>query len=57
MYIRHVGITSWLSVSVSSGSLALAPDGNGGIYPALKHSGALADMERRYAGSEKGSLL
>jgi len=28
-------------------SLALAPDGNGGIYSALRSTGALADMERR----------
>ena len=28
-------------------SLALAPDGNGGIYPALKVSGAVDDMARR----------
>jgi len=28
-------------------SLALAPDGNGGIYAALDKSGALLDMERR----------
>jgi UDP-N-acetylglucosamine/UDP-N-acetylgalactosamine diphosphorylase len=28
-------------------SLALAPDGNGGIYPALKASGAVDDMVRR----------
>jgi UDP-N-acetylglucosamine/UDP-N-acetylgalactosamine diphosphorylase len=31
----------------SRGSLSLAPDGNGGIYPALRASGALKDMERR----------
>lgn len=31
----------------SETSLAMAPDGNGGIYNALKHSGALADMSRR----------
>lgn len=31
----------------STTSLSLAPDGNGGIYPALKASGAVADMARR----------
>jgi UDP-N-acetylglucosamine/UDP-N-acetylgalactosamine diphosphorylase len=29
------------------GRLALGPNGNGGCFPALRHSGALADMKRR----------
>ncbi|HLU70384.1 MAG TPA: UDPGP type 1 family protein [Fibrobacteria bacterium] len=29
------------------GRIALGPNGNGGCFPALKHAGALADMERR----------
>jgi UDP-N-acetylglucosamine/UDP-N-acetylgalactosamine diphosphorylase len=31
----------------SEQSLSLAPDGNGGIYNALKNSGAIDDMEAR----------
>lgn len=31
----------------STESLSLAPDGNGGLYKALQHSGSLADMNRR----------
>lgn len=35
----------------SGGQVALAPDGNGGIYHALAASGALAALESRYAVS------
>jgi UDP-N-acetylglucosamine/UDP-N-acetylgalactosamine diphosphorylase len=31
----------------TAGEVAMAPDGNGGIYPSMVSSGALADMEKR----------
>ena len=31
----------------SKSSLAVAPDGNGGIYAALRREGVLADLEKR----------
>jgi len=34
-------------ISESAGSIALAPNGNGGLYRALRSSGALDDMARR----------
>lgn len=34
-------------ISESSGKIALAPNGNGGLYRALHTSGALADMAKR----------
>mmetsp|Transcript_20304 Transcript_20304/g.59319 ORF Transcript_20304/g.59319 Transcript_20304/m.59319 type:complete len:563 (-) Transcript_20304:113-1801(-) len=38
-------------VMKSAGQVALAPDGNGGIYHALATSGALAELEEVYASS------
>lgn len=31
----------------TAGTVAMAPDGNGGIYPSMVSSGSLADMEKR----------
>lgn len=42
-------------INESSSRIALAPNGNGGLYKALKTSGALADMAKR--GVEYLSLL